>query len=611
MPLNLTPPLPEPPVRPLRRGVRGRGPAASPRAALRRPPPRPSRPRAAPAAPGHSIDLDAMDRTAKPGDDFFHYANGAWFAKRAEIPRRSHVRRRPAPRARGDRRADEGPPRRGGERGRGPAAQEDRRLLREPTWTRRASRSAARRRSRTRSHRIAKIDGRARPRRGCSARACAPTWTRSTTSIFHTDERPRPVGGARPQRSLRATPPTSCRAASACPTASYYLDAATPTERAIGTQYQAPPRRHAAARGDRATRGKRAARVFASREAASRRPTRRARTPRTSPRPTTPGRAATSPSARRASTGTPSSPRRASTASRRSSCGTRARSRGSPALVKSEPLDAWKDYLAAHAIDRRGAVPARRRSPTSTSPSTGQELSPASETPPPRWKRAIDVTNDALGEAVGKAYVARYFPPESKQRIEGMVAKLLAAFGRRIDALAWMTPRDEGQGQGQARDAAGRRGLSRRVARRLRPGHRARRRARQRGARRGLHAYRRRCAKLGKPVDRGEWAMTPQIVNAVNLPVRNALNFPAGDPVAAVLRPAGDAQRRTTARSARPSATRSATASTTGRAVRRRTASSPTGGRPRTSRTSRPPARRSPRSTTLTSLSPTCTSTAS
>src|SRR6185295_9928134 len=63
-------------------------------------------------------------------------------------------------------------------------------------------------------------------------------------------------------------------------------------------------------------------------------------------------------------------------------------------------------------------------------------------TPKPRdrWKRGIAVTNVALGDAVGKLYAERYFPPAAKARAEAMVRNLLAAFGRRIDRLDWMAP---------------------------------------------------------------------------------------------------------------------------------------------------------------------------
>ena len=229
---------------------------------------------------------------------------------------------------------------------------------------------------------------------------------------------------------------------------------------------------------------------------------------------------------------------------------------GQPAARHLEGLPA----LPRHRALRRRACP--RRSATSASRSTAP-CSPARPQRRERWKRAVDVTNDALGEAVGQLYVERYFPPAAKARVEEMVAephgRLRPAHRRaRLDGAG-----HQGQGEGQAGRAEGRRRLSRPVARLRRPRGRARRRASATRSARSCSSTAQRCAKLGQPVDRGEWVMTPQTVNAVNLPVMNAMNFPAAilqppyfDPDAA----AGHGLRRHRRRS---SATRSATASTT------------------------------------------------
>jgi putative endopeptidase len=144
----------------------------------------------------------------------------------------------------------------------------------------------------------------------------------------------------------------------------------------------------------------------------------------------------------------------------------------------------------------------------------------------PRWKRAVDSTGEALGEAVGKLYVQHYFPPSEKRRAEEMVRNLLAAFSARIDHLSWMSAATKVKAKAklatlkvsvgypdQWRDYSGLR-----VVRGDALGN---------AERAELFEYNRNLAKLGKPVDRGEWVMTPQTVNAVNLPVMNAINFPA------------------------------------------------------------------------------------
>jgi predicted metalloendopeptidase len=148
-----------------------------------------------------------------------------------------------------------------------------------------------------------------------------------------------------------------------------------------------------------------------------------------------------------------------------------------------------------------------------------------------RWKRAVDATNDALGYAVGKRYVEKFFAPGEKAQLQTVVKNIIAAFDRRIDAIDWMNP---------ATKAAAKAKLSTLI---VGIGYPDRWRdysglevvrgdAFMNAWRAELFNYHYERSKLGKPVDRSEWAMTPQTVNALNLPVQNALNFPA-----AILRP--------------------------------------------------------------------------
>jgi predicted metalloendopeptidase len=198
---------------------------------------------------------------------------------------------------------------------------------------------------------------------------------------------------------------------------------------------------------------------------------------------------------------------------------------GLAALVASEPLDAWKDYLRARVIDHASSFLTKALADEHFA-FYGTTLS-GTPSPPPRWRRALDVVNDELGEALGQLYVTRFFPPESKAAVEEMVTNLVAAYERRIDALPWMAPatkakakeklatlkvgvgypdkwRDYGALTIVKGDALGNAERSEELE------------------------YARSLGKLGRPVDRGEWSMLPQVVDAVNMPVRNALNFPAG-----------------------------------------------------------------------------------
>ncbi|MBZ6382413.1 M13 family metallopeptidase [Sphingomonas sanguinis] len=194
------------------------------------------------------------------------------------------------------------------------------------------------------------------------------------------------------------------------------------------------------------------------------------------------------------------------------------------ALVASEPLQSWQDWLAFHTINQVTSVLPKAIDDASFG-FYGRTLTgtPAQQ---PREKRGIAAVNGALGEAVGKIYAQRYFPASSKTEIQTMVKNIVGAFDRRVAALDWMAP---------ATKAEARRKLAVLKVGVGYPDHwwnypkfavRAddpvgnAQRAR-------LAMYRYHLGKLGKPVDRSEWWMTPQTVNAVNLPLQNALNFPA------------------------------------------------------------------------------------
>lgn len=199
--------------------------------------------------------------------------------------------------------------------------------------------------------------------------------------------------------------------------------------------------------------------------------------------------------------------------------------KGIAALVASQPLDTWKDYLAFHALEHHaGVMPAAISNEAFAFHGTVLTGTPARRD---RWKRAVDATGDALGEAVGQMYVKEYFPPAAKARVSAMVTSLITAFGRRIDRLDWMTPATKARAKAKLATLKVHVGYPDRF--RDYSGLTVTRGDAYGNAERAeLFEYRRNLAKLGQPVDRGEWVMTPQTVNAVNLPVMNAMNFPAG-----------------------------------------------------------------------------------
>ena len=198
---------------------------------------------------------------------------------------------------------------------------------------------------------------------------------------------------------------------------------------------------------------------------------------------------------------------------------------GIAALVGARPLDDWKDYLTFHAVEKTAAVlPAAFADEHFAFHDHVIDGIPQQRA---RTKRAVAAVDDALGEAVGKLYVKQYFPPSEKARAQAMVGRLLAAFRERIDHLEWMTPETKTRAKAKLavlkvgvgypdhwRDYSGLR---------IDPGD-----AFGNAERAGLFAYQQSLARLGQPVDRSEWVMTPQTVNAVNLPAMNSMNFPAG-----------------------------------------------------------------------------------
>lgn len=197
---------------------------------------------------------------------------------------------------------------------------------------------------------------------------------------------------------------------------------------------------------------------------------------------------------------------------------------GEAALVQSASLDTWKDWLAFHLIEQYSGVLPKAFNDERFS-FMGKVLSGAQQQRP-RWQRGVFVVDGLLGDIVGQDYARKYFSPQAKAEAQAMVANLIAAFHKRIDALQWMNPSTKAEAQAKLStlyvgigypeswhdysnyevkpdDAFGNiwRG--------------------------NLSEYQRQVARLGKPVDKKEWSMTPQTVNAVNLPLQNALNFPA------------------------------------------------------------------------------------
>lgn len=198
--------------------------------------------------------------------------------------------------------------------------------------------------------------------------------------------------------------------------------------------------------------------------------------------------------------------------------------KGMSALVASTPLTVWKDWLAFQVIsDRAPVLPKAFVDENFAFKGTVLSGTPKIQ---PRWKRGTDAVTGALGEALGQLYVAKYFPPEAKAQADDLVKNIIAAMDDRLGNLTWMA--DETKVKAKAKLAA----FTPKI------GYPSKWRdysaltivkddAYGNAERASLFEYNRNLAKLGAPIDRTEWFMTPMTVNAYANPPMNEIVFPA------------------------------------------------------------------------------------
>ncbi|HWH75022.1 MAG TPA: M13 family metallopeptidase, partial [Methylibium sp.] len=193
-------------------------------------------------------------------------------------------------------------------------------------------------------------------------------------------------------------------------------------------------------------------------------------------------------------------------------------------LAETVPLADWRAYLKLRLLSAyapflsRAFVDERFGFAGTVLRGTPQNL--------PRWERGAMLVQESLGEAVGQLYVARHFPPSSKTRMEQLVANLLAVYRDSIEGLSWMGPATKREAQAKLAAFATKIGYPKRwidyaavvVKREDLLGNVQRARA---------FDYDHDLAKLGRPIDREEWGMTPQTVNAYYNPTMNEIVFPA------------------------------------------------------------------------------------
>lgn len=197
---------------------------------------------------------------------------------------------------------------------------------------------------------------------------------------------------------------------------------------------------------------------------------------------------------------------------------------GAGKLIDSEPLAVWRDYLAFQLL--RDAAPVLPKAFVDANFDMYSKTLGGQPAQTPRWKRGVDTTTAVLGEALGKLYVADYFPPDAKAKADELVKNIIAAMDARLANLAWMDPSTRTAARAKLAAFKPKIGYPDKwldySALEIRKGD-----AIGNMARATEFQYARQVAKLGKPVDRSEWFMTPMTVNAYANPVWNEIVFPA------------------------------------------------------------------------------------
>jgi putative endopeptidase len=194
-------------------------------------------------------------------------------------------------------------------------------------------------------------------------------------------------------------------------------------------------------------------------------------------------------------------------------------------LVRDRPLSDWKTYLRWHLL--HGAAPYLHRAVEDENFAFFGKVLTGQPDQEPRWKRSAKVIDSHIGEALGQLYVEKYFPPEARARMNELVENLKAVFHDRLQHLDWMT---EGTRAKASIKFA-------RFTQKI--GHPDKfrdysaveiRRDDYLGNVRRAAAFetRRETIRIGQPVDKSEWHMTPETVNAYFNPLQNEIVFPAG-----------------------------------------------------------------------------------
>jgi putative endopeptidase len=194
-------------------------------------------------------------------------------------------------------------------------------------------------------------------------------------------------------------------------------------------------------------------------------------------------------------------------------------------LLNQHPLEHWKTYMRWQVIHR--SAPYLTKAMVDENWNFFAHTLAGQEENQPRWRRCVHNADRDLGEALGQAYVDRAFPPESKARTIKMVHEIEAALSDDIQSLSWMSPATKQQAIVKLKGIEDKIGYpshwrdysSVKISRDSFLGN---------VSQASSFEFERWVAKIGKPVDRTEWTMTPSTINAYYDPQLNTINFPAG-----------------------------------------------------------------------------------
>jgi predicted metalloendopeptidase len=194
-------------------------------------------------------------------------------------------------------------------------------------------------------------------------------------------------------------------------------------------------------------------------------------------------------------------------------------------LLQAHPLDHWQAYMRWWVVHRSASL--LTKAMVDENFDFFARTLAGAEKQEPRWRRCVRAADRDLGDALGQAYVDRAFPPASKERTIQMVHAIETALNSDVQSLSWMSPETKAQAIVKLKGIEDKIGYPSRwrdytSVKIVRDNHFSN------VAQATSFEFERWVAKIGKPVDRAEWTMTPPTINAYYEPQLNTINFPAG-----------------------------------------------------------------------------------